>query len=164
MNEEQMAAWMEFASPSKEHEYLKRMEGVWNAKTTFWMGPGTEPQVSEGTMTGEMILGGRFLQSTYEGKTPWGEFSGISIDGFDRIRKKYCGIWIDSMGTIMMVFEGDASKNVRTMTCDYVDPTGKPSKMKGVTTIVGDNEYRYESWAEAPNGETFKNMEIVYTR
>ncbi len=164
MNEEQMAAWMEFASPGREHEYLKRFEGSWKAKTKFWMAPNTPPQESEGTMTSKLILGGRFIQANYEGQTPWGEFSGMAIDGFDRIRKKYTGIWMDSMGTIMMVFEGDLKGDVRTMTCDYIDPTGKPSKMKGVTTIVSENEHKYESWAEAPNGDSFQNMEMIYTR
>ncbi len=68
------------------------------------------------------------------------------------------------MGTIMMVFEGDLEGDVRTMVCDYVDPTGKPSKMKGVTTIVSENEHKYESWGQTPTGETFQNMEIIYTR
>lgn len=164
MNEEQMAAWMEVASPGQEHEFLKKMEGSWKAKTKFWMDPSQPPQESEGTMTAKMILGGRFLQSSYEGKTPWGDFSGIAIDGFDRIRKKYQGIWMDSMGTIMMIFEGDCAGDVRTMICDFVDPMGNDSRMKGVTTLVGDKEMKYESWAQTPDGKTFQNMEIVYTR
>lgn len=164
MTEEQLAAWMEVAGPSREHEFLERMEGNWKATTKWWMGPDTEPQVSEGTMTGKMILGGRFLESIYAGQTPWGEFSGRAIDGFDRIRKKYVGIWMDSMGTMMMNFEGDLEGDKRTMLCEFTGPTGQPGKMKGVTTIVSDNEYRYESWAETPDGETFQNMEIIYTR
>lgn len=68
------------------------------------------------------------------------------------------------MGTIMMLFEGDRDGDVRTMMCDHVDPTGKPAKTKGVTTIVGDNEHKYESWAQAPDGEMFQNMEIIYKR
>jgi len=164
MTEEQMAAWMEVASPAGEHEYLKRFEGTWKAKTKFWMAPNTPPQESAGTMTSKPILGGRFLQANYEGQTPWGEFSGMAIDGFDRIRKKYTGVWMDSMGTIMMVFEGDRDGDVRTMTCNYVDPMGKPSQMKGVTTIVSENEHKYESWAETPDGDSFQNMEIIYTR
>jgi len=71
---------------------------------------------------------------------------------------------MDSMGTIMMVFEGECTGDVRTMMCDFVDPMGKPSKMKGVTTLVTDNEYKYESWAQGPDGKMFQNMEIVYTR
>ena len=69
------------------------------------------------------------------------------------------------MGTMMIVFEGEVDGNVRTMTCQYTNPmTGKSTKMKGVTTIVGENGHRYESWAERPDGKAFKNMEIVYTR
>jgi hypothetical protein len=50
------------------------------------------------------------------------------------------------------------------MESNYVDPTGKPGKIKGVTTIVGENEHKYESWCQGPDGNMFKNMEIVYTR
>ncbi len=164
MTEEQMAAWMEVASPSKEHEYLKRLEGTWQAKTKFWMAPNTPPQESEGAMTGKLIMDGRFIQANYEGMTPWGQFSGMAIDGFDRIRKKYTGIWMDSMGTMMMVFEGDVEGDVRTMISNYIEPTGNPGQMKGVTTIVSENEHKYESWAKTPDGEMFQNMEIVYTR
>ena len=164
MNEEQMAAWMEVGSPASEHEYLKKLEGTWKAKLKFWMAPNTEPQESEGTSTNKLILGDRFLQGNYEGQTPWGAFSGMSIDGYDRIRNKYTGLWMDSMGTIMMVFEGSVDGNVRTMMCDFVDPSGKPSQMKGVTTIVSENEHKYESWAQTPDGDTFQNMEILYTR
>ena len=164
MTEEQMAAWMAVAAPSDEHGYLKRMEGTWKAKTKFWMAPNTPPQESEGTMTSKMVLGGRFLQANYEGMTPWGEFNGMAIDGYDRTRSKYTGIWMDSMGTMMMIFEGSRDGDVRTMMSDYVDPSGKPSQMKGVTTIVSDNEHKYESWAQTPEGDTFQNMEIVYKR
>ncbi len=164
MTEEQMAAWMAVAAPGDEHKFMARMEGTWKAKTKFWMAADTPPTESEGTMTSKMILGGRFLQANYEGMTPWGEFNGVAIDGYDRIRSKYTGIWMDSMGTMMMIFEGSCDGDVRTMMSDYVDPSGKPSKMKGVTTIVSENEHKYESWAEAPNGGSFQNMEIIYTR
>ena len=71
---------------------------------------------------------------------------------------------MDSMGTMMMVFEGDCSGDVRTMMSDFTDPMGNQSNMKCVTTIVSDNELKYESWAPGPDGKTFQNMEIVYTR
>ena len=106
--DEEMAAWMEYAAPAAEHEYLKRREGTWKARTRFWMKPGDPPAESEGTMTNTLILGGRFLQSSYEGNTPWGEFSGMALDGFDRIRNKYVGIWIDSMGTQVSALSGVA--------------------------------------------------------
>lgn len=163
--DEQMAAWMKYASPSEEHEFLKRLSGTWTAAVKMWMNPDDPPMESTGTTKMELIMDGRFLLSRFEGKTPWGDFSGMAMDGFNRIDKKYQGIWMDSMGTLMMVFEGEADGNVRTMICDYTNPmTGKSTKMKGVTTIVDENLHRYESWAEGPDGKMFQNMEIVYTR
>lgn len=163
--DEQMAAWMKYASPGEEHEFLKKLAGTWKAKVKWWMKPDDPPQESDGTANNEMILGGRFLQSRFHGATPFGDFEGMALDGYDRINKRYCGIWIDSMGTIMMVFSGQVEGDVRTMTCDYTNPmTGKPSRMKGVTTVVSADEHRYESWAEGPDGKMYRNMEIVYTR
>ncbi len=164
MNDEMMQAWMKVAAPAEEHEFLKRLAGDWKASTTFWMAPDAPPATSDGTMKGVMLLGDRFLQSTYEGDTPWGPFSGMAIDGYDRIRNVHVGIWMDSMGTVMMNFEGSAEGDVRTMTCNFTSPTGEPATMRGITTIVSDNEYRYESYASGPDGSEFKNMEIVYTR
>ena len=163
--DEQMAAWMKYASPAEEHEFLKKLSGTWTAAVKMWMNPDGPPQESTGTATNEMIMDGRFLHCRFEGQTPWGPFSGMAIDGFNRIDKKYQGIWMDSMGTMMMVFEGEVDGNVRTMTCEYTNPmTGKSTKMKSVTTLVDENAHRYESWAEGPDGKTFKNMEIAYTR
>ena len=162
--DEQMAAWMKYASPAEEHEFLMKLSGAWTNTVKMWTNPDGPPQESTGTATNELIMDGRFLQCRFEGKTPWGDFSGMAIDGFNRIDKKYQGIWLDSMGTIMMVFEGEVDGDVRTMTCQYTNPmTGKSTKMKCVTTIDG-NGHRYESWAEGPDGKTFKNMEIDYTR
>jgi hypothetical protein len=121
---------------------------------------------SEGTMTNEMILGDRFLRSSYAGAGPMGgEFGGMALDGYNRIEKKYVGIWVDTMSTSMMVFEGTAEGSVRTSLCKFTDPTGTPVVMKSVTTIINDNEHRYESFAQ-PQGapEFIKNMEITYTR
>ena len=163
--DEQMAAWMKYASPAEEHDFLTKLAGTWNVAVKMWMDPNGEPQESTGTATNEMIMDGRFLLSRFEGQTPWGEFSGLAVDGFNRIDNRYQGIWLDSMGTLMMVFDGEADGKVRTMTSRYTNPmTGEPTTMKGVTTIVGDSEHRYESWAEGPDGEMFKNMEIRYTR
>jgi hypothetical protein len=160
-----MAAWMRYANPDKEHEFLEKMAGTWSAKVKMWMGPNEPPQESTGTATNELVLGGRFLYSRFDGTTPWGEFQGLAVDGFNRIDNKYQGIWLDSMGTIMMIFEGEATDNVRTMICHHTNPmTGKSTTMRGVTTLVDENTHRYESWAEGPDGKEFKNMEIIYER
>jgi hypothetical protein len=165
--DEQMQAWMRYAEPGKEHDFLILQEGNWHAKTKFWMDPSSPPMESEGFSENRMILGGRFLQSVYKGPTPFGpSFEGIAIDGFDKLAQKYVGIWIDSMGTMMMVFSGtvDGSLKVRTMISDYTDAmTGQPSQMMSKTTNVSSDEFIYEGLKKSEEGWK-KSMEIVYTR
>jgi hypothetical protein len=61
---------------------------------------------------------------------------------------------MESTSEFMLVFEGscDDAGSVRTMLADYTDAaSGKPAKMKGITTVVGD-------------GDLFRSMEVVYKR
>jgi hypothetical protein len=62
-----MKAWMEYMTPGKVHENLAKGVGEWKSIIKFWMAPGTEPQISEGSAVSEMILGGRYLQSKHSG-------------------------------------------------------------------------------------------------
>ena len=163
----EMAAWMKYMQPDENHEFLQRLAGKWNAKGKFWMQPGEPPMENEGTSESEMILGGRFLQTSYSGEFMGQPFSGMALDGFDRMNEKYIGTWIDTMGTMMMVFEGsiDEAGRARTMISEHKDPmTGEMAKMKGVTTIVSENEHKYEAYHQGPDGEWVKAMEITYTR
>ena len=69
------------------------------------------------------------------------------------------------MGTMILQFEGTCDGTVREMIAEYQCPmTNTQKKTKGVTTVVGDNEHRYEGFNQGPDGEFFKNLEVVYTR
>ncbi len=162
MNEE-MAAWMALSEPSKEHEFLEQLVGTWNAKTRFWMAPDAPPIENAGVSTNEMILGGRFLRSSFVGEM-FGPFEGIGIDGFDRLKRKYVSMWMDNKGTMIMNFEGEVQGNVRTLMSELVRPDGEKSTMKWVTTIVGQNEHKAEGYEAEAGGGLRKTMEIVYTR
>lgn len=162
-----METYMKYAQPGEHHGHLEALLGTWETTITAWPGPGAEPMTMTGTMESRWILGGRFLESTYSGSFMGSEFTGLGIDGYDNYQQKYVGSWRDSMGTMTMFFEGhcsDAGK-VRTMTAEFVDPaSGQKMKNKGVTTIVDENTYRYESYMVLPDGSEFRNMELVATR
>ncbi|HXV77566.1 MAG TPA: DUF1579 domain-containing protein [Candidatus Polarisedimenticolaceae bacterium] len=165
--DETMAAWMQYAQPGEHHRFLRKLAGSWETRAKLWMQPGAPPVESSGSTVNELIMGGRFLRSDYSATFMDRPFQGMGLDGFDNQKRRYVGLWIDTMGTMMLTFEGEADPDgaTRTMFADFVDAvTGKPSKMKGVTTIVSDDEHRYESWVEGAEGETFKTMEIVFTR
>lgn len=165
--EAQMQAYLEMAKPVAEHEFLTKLVGTWKAEGKFWMAAGAPPSETTGTSVNEMILGGRFLESRYDGPSPMGggEFVGVAVDGFDRMANKYVGTWIDTFQTMIVSYEGtvDASGKVRTMVAEYPNPMGGTAKSKGVTTLINDRQFKYEGFNITPEGEQ-KQMEILYTR
>jgi hypothetical protein len=57
--DEQMKIWMDYMTPGPMHELMAKQVGTWKMVSKMWMDPGVEPQVSEGTINAEMILGGK---------------------------------------------------------------------------------------------------------
>jgi hypothetical protein len=124
-------AAQEAAKPGPEHELLKKQVGEW---TTVMKFGGME---SKGAVTNKMDLGGLWLCSTFEGEVFGQKFSGRGMDTYDAARKKYVGLWIDSMSTSPLVMEGtyDADKKVLTMTGEGPGMDGKPQKMRSTTEM-----------------------------
>jgi hypothetical protein len=165
--EDPMAAYAKYATPGEHHGHLATLAGKWSATVKLWMQPGAPPIESTGTMTSTMILNGRFLKAEYEGESMGQPFLGMSIDGYDNYAEKHVGMWIDSMGTMVLNFTGECEKagSVRTMHTKFDDPlTGAKQKMKTVLTIESPDRHVYEAYLAGPDGEPFKGMEIVFTR
>ncbi len=161
----EMAAWQKVATPGEHHEHLARLAGTWTAKSKMLMQPDAPPAESTGTATNEMIMGGRFLRVNYEGEFMGQPFQGFGLDGFDNVLQKHTGIWLDNMGTMVMSFIGECSDGGKVLTTmsEFVNPMGEKEKMKGVTTVVSDNEFKYEAYNLTDAGE-FRSMEIIHTR
>jgi hypothetical protein len=151
------ASAQEFAKPGPEHEVLKKMEGNWDLTMKV---AGME---SKGTVTYKMDLGGLWLVGNLEGDLGGVKFSGKGMDTYDAAKKKYVGIWIDSMSTSPMVMEGtyDKEKKTLTMTGDGPGMDGKPTKHKTVSEMPDDNTINFAMYM----GDTKEPMfTIVYKR
>ena len=94
-SEEYQKAWQEAMAPGEMHAMLARAAGEWKTKATMWMDPNAEPMVSEGSVSSEMILGGRYLRSTHKGNFMGMPMDGIAIEGYNNIKKKFINTWID---------------------------------------------------------------------
>jgi hypothetical protein len=165
--QEMMAAYMEAATPGSEHEMLAKSAGNWNVTMKSWMAPGADPMVSEGTETGEMILGGRYLKSEFSGTTMGMPFNGFGLIGYDNVSKKYVGTWCDSMGTGIMRYEGTYDEQDKVLTCkgDYIDPaTGETVTATLISRIIDDDHHVFEMWSPGPDGQPMKWMEMDYRR
>lgn len=161
-----MEVYGKLATPGEPHRVLASMAGSWNAKIRFWTEPDKPPMESSGTCEQKMLLGGRFLQQEFTGDMMGGAFTGIGVTGYDNHTQKYVSTWMDSMGTAILLFEGTAGADGKTITQDsrYDDPIKGPMTWRSVTKIVDDNTVVFEMYGIDQKGKEEKMMEITYTR
>jgi hypothetical protein len=161
-----IAAAEDYTKPTKQHEGMAHEVGIWDADVTMWMDPEAEPQKSKAVETNEM-LGKMWLMGKFDGEFMGEKFMGRSAMGYDPIKKKYVGGWVDSMSPFMFRMEGDYDEDSKTLTMmgESVDcMTGKPMKSKMVTTYEGDGKKTFEMYRLGDDGELVKTMEAKYTR
>jgi hypothetical protein len=162
-----MELWMKLATPGPNHKLLEPIVGSFNVKTVMWEYPGAPAQESTGTSEHAWVLGGRYVQQTFHGSFMGQPFEGIGYTGYDNYRKQYIGVWMDTMGTAMLISNGsaDASGRRMTFTGDWDDAmTGKKSTMREEFRIVDNDTHVMEMYVPGPDGKESKNLEITYTR
>lgn len=93
-------------------------------------------------------------------------FEGISVVGYDNVRKVIQSTWIDNMGTSIMFLEGkwdDASRSC-TLTGKATDPMkGGQVDVREVFTVIDDNNHKMEMYM-TQDGKEIKTMEILWKR
>ncbi len=159
-------AWMEYMMPGPMQKILEKNVGKWKTVSKFWQSPEAEAMVSEGIAESEMILGGRYLKSTYHGTAMGMPMEGQSLDAFDKALGKFQSIWIDNMGTGISTSEGtyDKASNTITYKGSMVDPVSKKKvTYKAVVKFLDDNTHVFDMYMTHA-GKEFKSMEINYTR
>jgi len=153
--------------PGEPHELLASTVGDWDLTIKVWTAPDTEPVESAGTATGRWILGERFVETTYQGEVMGRSFEALKIEGFESASQEYVTTWRDNLGTYTMIFRGTCSSicPIRIMMAEFLDPVSATKlKIKGVTTLTEGDGYSYESFVVTPDGNEFKNMELVAER
>ena len=171
-----MAQMMELSKLNENHKLLAGLAGTWSYNVKMWMNPdpNAKPTESKGTAVRKATMGGRYLSGEYTGKMempgPDGkkkdtEFKGMSMDGYDNVKKKFVGTWVDNMGTGIMLSEGtyDAATKTFTYTGEYEAMPGMKTKVREVLKIVDQEHHTFEYY-EDRGGKEAKTMEISYTR
>jgi hypothetical protein len=165
MDPAMMKAWQESMTPGPMHEMLASRVGEWKAEVTMWMDPSQPPSTSEATTVCESMLGGRYFKSTHTGMMMGMPFEGFEISGYDNVKKKFFNVWIDNMGTGMMVSEGtyDEATKTLTYTGQMTEPMGTDMNVREVITAPDKDHSTFEMYMDM-GGKEIKNMEIKYTR
>lgn len=165
--DEMMAKYAELAEPGAHHQHLAKSVGTWKTTMKFWMEPGQPPSESAGTMKTEPLLGGRFIQSRYRSEFMGQPFEGIGVDGYDNGANKHVGTWMDSMGTVILTYEGDCAEGGKVLTANMESDnpvTGQHEQSKSVTTWIDDDHWKMEMFMVAPDGSEIKTMELTAER
>jgi hypothetical protein len=158
----------EVPRPTSEHKVLAADVGTWDATITSYMGPpGAEPAVSKGVEVNEMMTGGLWLVSRFEG-----EIGGMKMEqrgqfGYDPVKKKYIGTSIVSMNPTLSVFEGTYDTKTRTMTYvgGVVDPASKTTLTQRIVSTSKDDTTRaFTLYIKPAGGDEVKAIEIRYTK
>lgn len=159
-------AWMDYMTPGPMHELMAKSVGEWKTKNTFWMDPEGEPLVSEGTMSVEMIMGGRYMKSTHTGTVMGMPFTGMMLQAYDNATKEFIAVWIDNLGTGMSVSNGtyDDGTKILNSTGTMIDPvSGKELHYRQTVQMIDDNHQVVEMFVQE-DGKEFKNMIIELTK
>lgn len=169
-----MAQMMELGKPGENHKLIAPLVGDWTYTVKMWMDPSAPPTESKGTSTRKMVMDGRFYiadaKGTFQMPGPDGKmkdfsFTGMSIEGYDNVKKKFVSTWIDNMGTMILMSEGnyDAASKTFTYNADCEMMPGMPMKIREVIKVV-DNDHHVFEWYENRGAGEAKTMEISYTR
>jgi len=174
--QEMMKQMMELSKLNENHKLLADLDGNWTYTIKFWMNPdpNAKPQESKGTATRKPIMGGRYVMMDVGGKMQMpGEdgkmkdvqFKGMALEGYDNVKKKFVGSWIDNMGTGIQFSEGtyDPASKTFTYTSEMEPVPGMKSQVREVLKIADNNHMTLE-WYENQGGQERKTMEIAYTR
>ena len=173
---EMMQQMMELSKLNENHKLLAGLDGTWSYTVKMWMNPdpNAKPQESKGTAVRKSMMDGRFFVMDVTGKMdmpgPDGKkkemtFKGMGIEGYDNVKKKFVGTWVDNMGTGIMMSEGtyDPATTTFTYTGEYEAIPGMKQKIREVMKIADKDHMSFE-WYEDRGGKEAKTMEISYTR
>lgn len=161
-----MEIYAKLATPGEPHKQFASLAGSWTTKTKSWMEPGKPPMESTGSAEMKMVLDGRFLHQEFSGEMMGHPYSGIGINAYDNLLKRYVSTWIDTMGTGIFVMDGTADAAGKTITLkgQHAEVDGGHMTHRAVWKIVDANTQTFEMYGTHHHGKEMKMMEITYTR
>lgn len=145
--------------PGPEHKRLGAMVGNWNATVK------TQGQESHAQSVNRWGPGHLFVLQNFTGEFGGQKFEGHGITGYDTNKKKYMGVWVDSMSPGLMTTEGTFDEASKTYTehGEGIGPDGKPFKMK-MTTEHPDKDSMVFKMYDVKDGNESLQMTIEYKR
>ena len=171
-----MKQMMEMSKLNENHKMLIESVGTWSYTVKMWMNPdpNAKPEESKGTAVRKAIMDGRYVVMDVTGKMemPGADgkkkqvtFKGMGLEGYDNVKKKFVGTWMDNMGTGIMMSEGDYDSATKTFTynSEVEMGTGMKTKVREAFKMT-DMDHMVLSGMKIAGASKPKTMEISDTR
>jgi Protein of unknown function (DUF1579) len=151
--------------PGPAHQRLGDLAGTWDVTIRYKLGD--KEHEGKAKCEAKWILDGRFLQQDYKSNFQGKPFEVMQLLGYDSVAKKTIEIKLDNLSTGIMHNEGAISEDGRVITNfgKSLDPaTGKPYKLRTVTTIVDHDHFTLEWFGTDDGGKESRVMSMSHTR
>lgn len=154
----------EIPKPQKEHEFLHKFVGEWDAAGKGTAAEGQPTPECNGTFKSRM-LGGFWLVSEGKGDAMGMPMENVMTLGYDPEKQRYVGTWVDSVFNHMWKYEGTLEGSKLTLGADGPDMTdpGKMAKYRDVFEFKSADHYTLTSMVQGPDGTwtTFMTSEVT---
>lgn len=158
----QLDAMTKAGEPGAQHKHIEQFAGQWYTLVKQFSPDGAVQSEDKGSTVCKMVMGGRFLQSEYEGRFMGSPTRGGGLMGFNNAERRVESTWAESLGTGISYMTGsfDAEGKVLTLSSEYTGPDGAKGTIKQVTRWTGKDTYT----TEFTDAKGVKLMQIEYTR
>lgn len=162
-----MAKMIEYGTTGEAHRVLDQNIGLWKMQMSAFNPDGTPAMSSTATSKVEWIMDGHYVQETVTGDFGGMPFHGSSLLGFDNIKQRYVGTWIDNWSTGVMTMEGTYDPKTKTLT--MISSMPEPMswsyvEAKTVSTWIDQDHGVAKFYMPGPDGNDYMHMQLDYTR
>lgn len=158
-------AGTDMPAPLKQHAWLQRFAGEWDALVETYMEPGQPPMQMKG-VTRARILGGFWLLE--EGRNLEMPYEFVLTLGYDAAQSRYVGTWVDSMVGYLWRYQGsvDSTGNILTLDTEGPNPMdeGRIGKVREVTEFKSNDLRVLTSSRVNPDGSLTRFMTVTLHR
>ena len=158
-----MADSVKSDAPESPADVFLKDIGTWDADIEVRSTPGGPVQRSKGVYTNRLIADGRWLVTDYRNETTG--FEGHGIYGYDELKKKYAGVWVDAQRTFLTVAEGNYNESQRSLALSSeIKMAGRTLRWREVTETKDPDTQVFRSFMPVPEGGEFEMITVTYRR
>jgi hypothetical protein len=159
--------YRKIGTPGPHQKVLEQMAGEWDAVFEMWMEPGAAPLVSTGTISREMIFGGRYLKEVVKASSEAGPFEGLGFVAYNNYDGRFESVWMDSESTGIYMEAGTyhPDEKILHMASDRRDPaSGRVVHSWGKLDMSDPDRHVYTGHSTDAEGRTYTQFKGVAER